>query len=84
MDGFTPRDHDRLAELHGWREDVDRKLELIEQHQRRLPGRIVRRAVSVIGKKTAILLAIGVLIGQLLGTAAASVVQKLISIALGH
>jgi hypothetical protein len=62
---------------------VDAKLAQIALEQRRIPSRTVRRAVAAIGKRGALLIGIGVMIGQVLGGAATPIVQKIITTLFG-
>jgi hypothetical protein len=64
-------------------DSVNAKLEALEVGQRRLPARVTRKAASVIGRKGAWFLFVGVMIGQLLGGAATPVVQKLVALLFG-
>lgn len=80
MPEFTEQDHDRLAELHAWKGTVTTTLERVELGQKLLPARVARRITRAIGKKGAILIAIGAVVGQMLGGAAIPLVQKLLAL----
>lgn len=84
MPDFSAEDHDRLARLDDWRESVDLELAMLSRRQRRLPVMVARAVMKTASRRAAIVLGIGVLLGQALGAGAGELVRRAFSYLLGN
>lgn len=83
VDGFHTDDHDRLARIETYMNEVRVSQALTLKHQRRIPMLVARRVGTLVTRRSAILIGLGVAIGSALGTAGGQVARTLILKAFG-